>query len=46
MADDMARRALEEKKDVVFWNGKVPEDAPGNQVDEAQFTSSSTKRRR
>ena len=34
MADDMARRALEEKKDVVFWNGKVPEDAPGNQVDE------------
>ena len=26
--DDMARRALEEKTDIIFWNGEVPEDAP------------------
>ena len=30
----MARRALEEKEDVIFWNGEVPEDAPSNQVRE------------
>ena len=34
VADDMARRALEEKEDVIFWNGDVPEDAPPNQVRE------------
>lgn len=29
VADDMARRALAEGKNVVFWGGeKVPEDAP------------------
>ena len=32
VADDMGRRALEAKADVVFWGGKVPEDAPDNQV--------------
>lgn len=26
--DDMARRALEEKSDILFWDGIVPEDAP------------------
>ena len=34
VADDMARRALEEKADVVFWYGQVPADAPRNQVRE------------
>ena len=34
MADDMARRALEEKGEVIFWGGDVPEDAPANQVAE------------
>jgi hypothetical protein len=28
--DDMARRALEEKTDIIFWNGAVPDDAPPN----------------
>jgi ribonuclease HI len=28
--DDMARRALEEKTDIIFWNGVVPADAPPN----------------
>ena len=32
--DDMARRALEEKADIVFWKGNVPESAPRNQVTE------------
>ena len=32
--DDMARRALEEKTDIVFWKGNVPESAPRNQVTE------------
>ena len=32
VADDMGRRALEARKDVVFWGGDLPEDAPGNQV--------------
>ena len=34
VADDMARRALEEKADIVFWRGEVPESAPPNQVSE------------
>ena len=28
--DDMARRALEEKTDVIFWKGAIPNDAPAN----------------
>ena len=32
VADDMARRALEAKRDVVYWGGAVPPDAPANQV--------------
>lgn len=32
--DDMARRALEAKADVVYWAGDVPEAAPANQLDE------------
>ena len=34
VADDMARRALEAKGDVVYWRGEVPEDAPANQVED------------
>lgn len=34
VADDMARRALEAKEDVVYWSGEVPVDAPANQVTE------------
>lgn len=34
VADDMARRALEEKHDVIFWYGQAPSDAPPNQVRE------------
>ena len=30
--DDMARRALEEKTDVIFWKGAIPADAPPNQI--------------
>ena len=30
--DDMARRALEEKQDLLFWDGEVPSDAPANQL--------------
>jgi hypothetical protein len=30
----MARRALEEKHDVIFWYGQAPSDAPSNQVRE------------
>jgi hypothetical protein len=30
----MARRALEEKTDIIFWSGNIPEDAPQNQVAE------------
>ena len=30
----MGRRALEAKGDVVYWGGKVPADAPQNQVDD------------
>ena len=32
VADDMARRALEAKEDVVYWGGRVPEEAPQNQL--------------
>ncbi len=32
--DDMARRALEAKEDVVCWDGAVLEDAPANQMKE------------
>ena len=32
VADDMARRALEAKTDVVYWNGLIPDDAPANQL--------------
>ena len=32
VADDMARRALQEQGDVVYWHGNVPADAPSNQV--------------
>lgn len=34
VADDMARRALESKGDVIFWGGDSPDDAPPNQVEE------------
>ena len=34
VADDMARRALDAKQDVVFWRGDVPRDAPANQLPE------------
>lgn len=34
VADDMARRALEVRGDVVFWGGNLPTDALPNQVDE------------
>ena len=34
VADDMARRALAAKVDVIYWNGDVPEDAPSNQLAE------------
>jgi len=30
----MARRALEAKADVIYWGGKVPEEAPSNQIQE------------
>jgi hypothetical protein len=32
--EDMARRALEEKTNIVFWRGEVPESAHSNQVTE------------
>ena len=28
----MARRALAAKEDVIYWGGKLPEDAPANQT--------------
>ncbi len=34
MPDDMARRALAASAAVVYWDGKVPEDAPANQLEE------------
>ena len=30
--DDMARRALEVRAIITFWDGQVPEDAPDNQL--------------
>ena len=30
--DDMARRALEAHETIIFWDGEVPNDAPGNQL--------------
>ena len=33
VSDDMGRRALAAKKDVIFWGGQLPEDAPPNQVE-------------
>ena len=35
--DDMARRALEERSDVVYWNGLTPEDAPPNQLPDIYY---------
>ena len=32
VADDMARRALQERGDVIYWYGDVPADAPANQL--------------
>ena len=34
VADDMARRALTAKGDVMYMRGEVPADAPPNQMDE------------
>ena len=34
VADDMARRALEAKADMVYHSGVTPEDAPSNQLPE------------
>ena len=28
----MARRALEARETIIFWDGEVPNDAPGNQL--------------
>ena len=30
--DNMARRALEARATITFWDGQVPKDAPGNQL--------------
>ena len=30
--DDMARRALEAQATITFWDGQVPKDTPGNQL--------------
>ena len=30
IADDMAKQALEAQATITFWDGQVPEDAPGN----------------
>ena len=32
IADDMARWALEARATITLWDGQVPEDAPGNQL--------------
>ena len=32
IADDMARRALEVRATITFWDGQMPKDAPGNQL--------------
>ena len=28
--DDIARQALEAQATIIFWDGQVPKDAPGN----------------
>ena len=28
--DNMARRALEVQETIIFWDGELPDDAPGN----------------
>ena len=30
IGDNMARRALKEQASITFWDGQVPEDAPGS----------------
>ena len=30
--DDMARWALEVRDTIIFWDGEVPDDAPGSQL--------------
>ena len=30
--DDIARRALEARETIIFWDGEVPNDALGNQL--------------
>ena len=32
IVDDMARRALELRATITLWDGQVPKDAPGNQL--------------
>ena len=32
VADDMAKRALETRATITFWDGQVPKDAPENQL--------------
>ena len=32
VADDMARRALEKRGEVIYWSGALPPDAPANQL--------------
>ena len=32
ITDDIARRALEARATITFWDGQVPKDAPGNQL--------------
>ena len=32
VTDNIARRALEARATITFWDGQVPEDAPGNQL--------------
>ena len=34
IVDDMARRALAAKGDVMYMQGDVPDDTPSNQVEE------------
>ena len=32
VSDDMAQRALEEKTNIIFWQGALPTNAPPNQI--------------
>ena len=43
VADNMARRALEDKTDIVYWDGRVPEDAPTNQLPDIYQQQQPTK---